>query len=94
MAIDATKDQTARDQAPRPRRGDLLELRIDALAQGGAGVARTDGFVVFVQGAFPGDVVRAEVRKAKRHYADARVVEILQASDDRVPLRCDHEGGD
>jgi 23S rRNA (uracil1939-C5)-methyltransferase len=87
MAVDATK-------AARPRRGDLLELRIDAVAQGGAGVARADGFVVFVEGAFPGDAVRAEVVKSKRHYANARTAEILQPSDDRVPLRCDHEGGD
>ncbi len=87
MAVNATT-------ATRPRRGQLLELRIEGVAQGGAGVARTDGFVVFVQGAFPGDVVRAEVTKAKRHYANAHVVEILEPSPDRVPLRCDHEGGD
>jgi 23S rRNA (uracil1939-C5)-methyltransferase len=89
MAVNATKGQAA-----RPRGGDLLELRIDAVAQGGAGVARADGFVVFVEGAFPGDAVRAEVTKSKRHYANARVVEVLEPSDDRVPLRCDHEGGD
>ena len=78
----------------RPRRGDVLELRIDGIAQGGAGVARADGFVVFVVGAFPGDVVRAEVTKSKRHYGNARTVEILEPSADRVPLRCDHEGGE
>jgi 23S rRNA (uracil1939-C5)-methyltransferase len=87
MAVNATT-------AARPRRGDRLELRIDAVAQGGAGVARAEGFVVFVDGAFPGDVVRAEVVKSKRHYANARTVEIVEPSDDRVPLRCDHEGGD
>ena len=77
-----------------PRRGEALELRIAGTAQGGAGVARADGFVVFVEGAFPGDVVRAEIVKAKRHYADARVAELLEPSPDRVPTRCDHEGGD
>jgi 23S rRNA (uracil1939-C5)-methyltransferase len=87
MAVNATT-------AARPSRGDLLELRIDAVAQGGAGVARAEGFVVFVEGAFPGDVVRAEITKSKRHYGNARTVEILQPSEDRVPLRCDHEGGD
>jgi 23S rRNA (uracil1939-C5)-methyltransferase len=80
-------------QATRPRRGETLELRIDDVAQGGAGVARADGFVVFVVGAFPGDVVRAEITKAKRHYADARVVELLEPSADRVGIRCEHEGG-
>jgi 23S rRNA (uracil1939-C5)-methyltransferase len=87
MATDATT-------ATRPRRGEALELRIDGVAQGGAGVARADGFVVFVAGAFPGDVVRAEVTKAKRHYAEARVLELLEPSADRVPTHCDHESAD
>jgi 23S rRNA (uracil1939-C5)-methyltransferase len=76
----------------RPRRGELLELEVAGLAHGGAGVARRDGYVVFVEGGFPGDVVRAEVMKAKRDYAKARVTELLNASRDRVPERCDHEG--
>jgi 23S rRNA (uracil1939-C5)-methyltransferase len=80
--------------APKPRRGEVLDLRIEGVAQGGAGVARADGFVVFVQGAFPGDTVRAEITKSKRHYANAQAREVLEPSEDRVPLRCDHEGGD
>ena len=42
----------------RPRAGDELELVVESLAHGGAGVARADGYVVFV-GAVPGDRVRA-----------------------------------
>ncbi len=80
--------------ATKPRRGEELELEIEGVAHGGAGVARADGFVVFVDGAFPADVVRAEVTKSKRHYADARVVELLSPSCDRVPTRCDHQGGE
>jgi 23S rRNA (uracil1939-C5)-methyltransferase len=78
--------------AVRPRPGQMLELRVEALAHGGAGVARVDGYVVFVEGAFPGDVVLAEVAKAKRDYAHARVREVLEPSADRVAERCDHEG--
>ena len=47
----------------RPRPGDELVLDVDALAFGGAGVARADGYVVFVDGAVPGDRVRAHVYK-------------------------------
>jgi 23S rRNA (uracil1939-C5)-methyltransferase len=50
--------------------------------------------VVFVEGAFPGERVRAEVTKSKRDYAHARATEILGPTPDRVPLRCDHEGGE
>ena len=34
----------------RPQRGDQLELAVESLAFGGAGVARLDGYVVFVEG--------------------------------------------
>jgi 23S rRNA (uracil1939-C5)-methyltransferase len=57
---------TAPPTQPRPQRGDELELTIDTLAYGGAGVARTDGYVVFVTGAVPGDRVRAVIGKRKR----------------------------
>ena len=70
--------------ASRPSRGDELELTVDTLAHGGNGVARLDGYVVFVAGAVPGDRVRAVVGKAKRAYAEARAVEVIEPSPDRV----------
>jgi 23S rRNA (uracil1939-C5)-methyltransferase len=76
----------------RPQRGDELELTIDSLAFGGAGVARLDGYVVFVQGAIPGDRVRAVIAKRKRAYAEARAVEVLEPSPDRIPPVADHPG--
>ncbi len=80
--------QTAR----RPARGTELELRIESLAFGGAGVARLDGYVVFVQGAVPGDLVRAVVGKSKRSYAEARTLEVLEPSADRVEPVARHPG--
>jgi 23S rRNA (uracil1939-C5)-methyltransferase len=76
----------------RPARGELLTLDVDSLAYGGKGVARRNGYVVFVAGALPGDRVTAEVTRAKRGYAEASTREILRESPDRVPPRCDHGG--
>jgi 23S rRNA (uracil1939-C5)-methyltransferase len=76
----------------RPQRGDELDLRIDTLAYGGAGVARADGYVVFVRDAVPGDRVRARITKRKRAYAEARAVELIEPSPDRVPPVADHPG--
>jgi 23S rRNA (uracil1939-C5)-methyltransferase len=76
----------------RPRRGQELELSVDSLAFGGAGVARLDGYVVFVSGAVPGDRVRAVVGKAKRGYAEARAVELIEAGPERIAPRADHPG--
>jgi 23S rRNA (uracil1939-C5)-methyltransferase len=78
---------------PRPERGQELELHIDSLAFGGAGVARHEGgWVVFVRDALPGDTVRAVVTKRKRHYGEARLVEVVTPSPDRVPAKADHPG--
>ncbi|HWB69979.1 MAG TPA: TRAM domain-containing protein, partial [Solirubrobacterales bacterium] len=76
---------TGEKPAARPRRGELLDVEIDSLAFGGRGVARAEGYVLFVAGALPGDRVRAEVTKAKRRFAEARAVELLRAGSDRVP---------
>jgi 23S rRNA (uracil1939-C5)-methyltransferase len=84
--------ETTETQQPRPQRGDELELTIDSLAFGGAGVARTNGYVVFVSGAVPGDRVRAVIGKRKRAYAEARTVEILEPSRDRIDPVADHPG--
>lgn len=72
----------------RPARGAELELAIDDLAFGGAGVARHDGFVVFVPHAAPGDTVRARVRKTRRRFAEADLLEVVSAGPDRVPAPC------
>ncbi len=76
----------------RPARGEVLTLDIESLAYGGKGVARLNGYVVFVAGALPGDRVTAEVTRAKRGYAEASTTEIVRPSADRVPPRCDHGG--
>ena len=69
----------------RPDRGSEIELSVDSLAYGGAGVARLDGYVVFVAGGVPGDRVRARVTRAKRAFAEARAEEVLEPGPDRVP---------
>jgi len=83
---------TGETPAARRHRGELLEVEIDSLAFGGRGVARSQGLVVFVAGALPGDRVRAEITKAKRRFAEARAVELLQPGPDRIPDSCLHDG--
>jgi 23S rRNA (uracil1939-C5)-methyltransferase len=40
----------------------------------------------------PGDRVRAQIRKRKRHYAEATALEILEPGPDRIPAQADHPG--
>jgi 23S rRNA (uracil1939-C5)-methyltransferase len=92
---DATTDATTAPAArpPRPERGQELELTIESLAFGGAGVARHEGgYVVFVRDALPGDRVRAVITKRKRHYGEARLLEVVAPSPDRIEPVADHPG--
>ena len=67
-----------------------LELHVDSLAYGGNGVARLNGFVVFVRRGLPGDTVRARVTKVKRSHAEALAVEVVEPSPRRVEAPCAH----
>jgi 23S rRNA (uracil1939-C5)-methyltransferase len=79
-------------ESKRPRQGEVLELEIDSLAQGGRGVARANGYVVFVAGGLPGDLVRARLSKSKRAYGEAKAIELLRPSPERIADSCLHEG--
>jgi 23S rRNA (uracil1939-C5)-methyltransferase len=72
------------------RKEQELELRVDSLAYGGNGVARLNGFVVFVRRALPGDLVRARITKVKRSHAEAVAVEVVEAGAPRVDAPCAH----
>ena len=71
-------------------RDDELELSVESLAYGGNGVARLNGFVVFVRRGLPGDRVRARVTKVQRRHAEALAVDVLEPSPLRVEAPCDH----
>jgi len=75
-------------------RGALVEVEVESLAYGGAGVARLgpDGLVVFVDGAVEGDQVLAQIYKRRRDYAQARAVELLRPSPLRIEPLADHPG--
>jgi tRNA/tmRNA/rRNA uracil-C5-methylase (TrmA/RlmC/RlmD family) len=63
----------------------ILELQIEKVAHGGIFVARHEGRVVFVEGAIPGETVKAEVYQDAGSYLRAKTTEVLSASEHRVP---------
>jgi 23S rRNA (uracil1939-C5)-methyltransferase len=72
------------------QRDQELELTVDSLAYGGNGVARLDGFVVFVRRGLPGDTVRARVTKVQRRHAEAVATAIVAPGPLRVDAPCAH----
>jgi 23S rRNA (uracil1939-C5)-methyltransferase len=68
-----------------------LTVRPDRLVAGGDAMARdSDGRVIFVQGALPGELVEVELATTKKDYARAQVVEILEPSTLRDSPSCAH----
>ncbi|MCW2927902.1 MAG: methyltransferase, partial [Thermoleophilia bacterium] len=74
------------------RTGDVVEVVIDRLAQGGRGVARHEGFVLFVGRALPGDRVRARVTRVKRSFAEATAEEVIEVGPDSIVPPCIYVG--
>ena len=71
----------------------VARLEITGIAAGGDGVGRTEGMVVFVPRAAPGDVARVRLARSKR-FARGTLEALEIASPDRVDPRCQHYTGD
>src|SRR5881394_1419127 len=65
-----------------------MQVTIEKLVYGGAGLARTDQGVIFVPRTAPGDVVEVELVARKSDYATARVTSLLEPSPDRQTPSC------
>ncbi len=72
--------------------GETLQLTVSDIAFGGEGVARVDGFVIFVPFVAPGEVVEAEVTEVKKRFGRARLLRVLKPSGDRVNAPCRYFG--
>ena len=65
-----------------------LTLRIESLTNLGMGVARVDGWVVFVPYCLPGESVKAKVYRNEKNYSLADLVAVIEPSPDRVTPQC------
>jgi 23S rRNA (uracil1939-C5)-methyltransferase len=81
------------------KKGDIIQIKVDKYAFEGKGIGKVDvensiensepdSFIVFVNGAYPGDTVSAKIKKLKKSYAEAIVEEIIVPSQQRVEPRC------
>ena len=63
-------------------------VSIEDISEDGAGIGKLDGYIWFIKDAVIGDVVRARAMKMKKNYGFARLMEVLEASKDRVMPEC------
>jgi 23S rRNA (uracil1939-C5)-methyltransferase len=78
----------------RARRSNAPEVEagVEDLAHDGRGVARVDGRAVFVAGALPGERVRLKITGRRQGVEEGELLEVLQASPQRVEPACPHFG--
>lgn len=68
------------------------EYTLDILSQGyeGEGIAKIEGFPIFIEGALKGEKVRALIVKVKKNYAYGKLLEVIEKSQGRVEARCEN----
>lgn len=69
-----------------------MKVRIEKAIYGGAGLARHEGKAVFVERSLPGELVEAEIVTSRPSYSEARVMEVLEPSAERVHAPCPYYG--
>lgn len=65
-----------------------FEMEITDIAFGGNGLGRKDGFVYFVPGTLPGELIIAAETSRKKNFGTGRLVEILRSSQNRISPAC------
>lgn len=74
------------------KKNDRKTVYIEDLTHDGNGVAKIDGYPLFIRGALPQETVEVHVLKTLKNYGFAKVVEILESSPDRVKAPCIYFG--
>ena len=65
-----------------------LIVDIQKISNLGYGIAKVDGYVIFVENACPGDKVKIKVGKKNKNFANAKIIEIIESSPDRIEPFC------
>ena len=71
---------------------DPIEVEIESLDHEGRGITHNDGKIMFVDGALPGETVLCRYTQKKRRFDQARTVEVIKASPERIDAKCPHFG--
>ena len=72
--------------------GSRLTVTIEDIAFGGEGVARADGFVVFIPFVIADEEVEVEIVEVKKSFARAKLVHLNRPSPQRVTPECQYFG--
>jgi len=83
-----TSSSTTKRSA-KPARGERLTIRTNSFAFEGKAVGRReDGYVIFTEGALANETVEVEVLKAKGSFAEAKLIQVIEPSEERRSPVC------
>ena len=72
------------------KKNQVLALKIEEYAFGGKGIAKIRSeegdFVVFVPNTLPGQLVKVQISKSSKKYAEAKLIDVLEPSEDEVEV--------
>lgn len=63
-------------------------IKIEDLGHSGEGVAKIEGFTVFVEGGIPGDTLKIKTTTIKKNYGIGEIIEIVEPSEERINPLC------
>lgn len=66
-----------------------VTITIESLSHEGRGIGHIDGKTVFVDEALPGETVRCRYTRRRSRFSEAKIVDILQPSPDRIDPKCE-----
>ncbi len=95
FALAMPSDLSIKTDSPpksRLRRGDVVELVMEKIADRGKCIAYHHGQVVFVPHTLAGEHVQAKIIKRRKKYAEAQLLAVRKPSPDRIPPRCEYFG--
>lgn len=69
-------------------KNEYYDVTFEDLTHEGAGVAKVDGFPIFVENALPDERAKIKVIKVKKGFAFGRLIEIYEQSKDRTNAPC------
>ena len=69
-------------------KNDVITVDVEDLTQDGSGVAKVDGYPLFIPNALPGEKAKVKVIKVNKGYGFGRLEEIIEPSPDRVENPC------
>lgn len=69
----------------------MIEVTVEKLIYGGKGLARHGGLTIFIPGVIPGERVSVEIKKKRKGFAEAELIEVINHSSDRIIPPCKGE---